>query len=143
MTWQLNDLPSVGVCPQVGNPRAQGHQITEVPRWVERNLLLRTSHTFVRDIFSHLFQADGQKARRPVRGKTNIIRRLETMAHLKLTSSPDFDPDYAYEALDLSIGGLVQVRCWGNLHKMIDNESRVALRFERTFVLEKNYGSEK
>jgi hypothetical protein len=49
MSWQLNDLPSVGVCPQVGNPRAQGHQITEVPRWVGRNLLLRTSYALLRD----------------------------------------------------------------------------------------------
>ena len=49
MSWQLNSLPSVGVCPQVGNPQAQGHQITEVPRWFERNQLLRTSHTFLHD----------------------------------------------------------------------------------------------
>ena len=50
MSWQLNDLPSIGVCPQVGNPQAQGHQITEVPRWSERNLLLRTSHALLHDI---------------------------------------------------------------------------------------------
>jgi len=50
MSWQLNDLPTIGVCPQVGNPQAQGHQITEVPRWVERNLL-RTSHTLLHDIY--------------------------------------------------------------------------------------------
>ena len=49
MSWQLNDLPSVGVCPQVGNPQAQGHRITEVPRWVERNLR-RTSHALPHDI---------------------------------------------------------------------------------------------
>jgi len=51
MSWQLNNLPSVGVCPQVGNPQAQGHQITEVPRWIERNLLLRASHTLLHDIY--------------------------------------------------------------------------------------------
>ena len=51
MSWQLNNLPSIGVCPQVGNPQAQGHQITEVPRWFERNLLLRTSHILLYDIY--------------------------------------------------------------------------------------------
>jgi hypothetical protein len=52
MSWQFNDLPSVGVCPQVGNPQAQGHQITEVPRWVGRNLLLRASQTLLHDILT-------------------------------------------------------------------------------------------
>jgi hypothetical protein len=65
------------------------------------------------------------------------------MADLKLSPVPDRDPEYKYEALDLGIGGLVQVRCWGNLHKMVDGESYVALRFERTFILEKNHGSAK
>jgi hypothetical protein len=45
MSWQFNDLPSVGTCPQVGNPQAQGHQITEAPRWVGRNLLFCMYHT--------------------------------------------------------------------------------------------------
>lgn len=78
-----------------------------------------------------------------MRGKTDIIKRLETMADLKLSPSPDCDPEYKYEALDLGISGLVQVRCWGNLHKMVDGESYVALRFERTFILEKNHGAAK
>lgn len=65
------------------------------------------------------------------------------MADLKLSPSPDCDPEYMYEALDLSIEGLVQVRCWGNLHKMVDGESYVALRFERTFILERNHGAAK
>lgn len=51
MSWQLNNLPSVGICPQVGNPQAQGHHITEVPRHFERNLLLRASHTLLHDIY--------------------------------------------------------------------------------------------
>ena len=54
MSWQLNNLPSVGVCPQVGNPQAQGHAIIEVPRRFERNLLIRTSHSSSRYIFEHL-----------------------------------------------------------------------------------------
>ena len=146
MSWQLNDLPSVGVCPQVGNPQAQGHQIKEVPRWVARNLLLRTSHTLLHDVLSdHLqsFRTEGQSTRRLVCGKTDIVQRLETMADLKLTPSPDCDPEYEYEGLDLGIRGLVQVRCWGNLHRMVDDESHIALRFERTFILEKNYGAAK
>jgi hypothetical protein len=65
------------------------------------------------------------------------------MADLKLTISPDYDPEYEYEALDLGIVGLVQVRCWGNLHRMVDGESPIALRFERTFILEKNHGAVK
>ena len=51
MSWQLNNLPSIGICPQVGNPQAQGHQITEVPRWFERNLLLRTSRILLYDAY--------------------------------------------------------------------------------------------
>jgi hypothetical protein len=78
-----------------------------------------------------------------VRGKADIIKRLETMADLKLSPSPDCDPEYEYEAIDLGIGGLVQIRCWGNLYKMVDDESHIALRFERTFILEKNYGAAK
>lgn len=77
-----------------------------------------------------------------MRGKTDIVRRLETM-DLKLTSSPNCEPEYEYEALDLGIGGLVQVRCWGNLHKMIGEEAHIALRFDRTFILKKNYGAAK
>ena len=73
-------------------------------------------------------------------GTYGIVRRLEKMADLKLSPSPGCDPEYKYEALDLGIGGLVQVRCWGNLHKMVDGESYVALRFERTFILGKNHG---
>jgi len=60
-----------------------------------------------------------------------------------MAPSPDRDPEYEYEALDLGIGGLVQVRCWGYLHKMVDDESHIALRFERTFILEKNHGAAK
>lgn len=71
------------------------------------------------------------------------MKRLETMADLKLSPSPDCDPEYKYEALDLGIGGLVQVRCWGNLHKMVDDEPHVALRFERTFILGKSHGAAK
>ena len=62
---------------------------------------------------------------------------------LQLAPSHDRDPEYEYEALDLGIGGLVQIRCWGNLYKMVDNESHIALRFERTFILEKNHGPAK
>jgi len=65
------------------------------------------------------------------------------MADLTLSPSPDCDPEYKYEALDLGIGELVQVRCWGNLHKVLDGESHVALRFDRTFILEKNHGPTK
>ena len=61
MSWQLNNLPSVGVCPQVGNPQAQGHQITEVHRYFERNLLLRASHTLLHDIFLSPFDRLEQK----------------------------------------------------------------------------------
>lgn len=78
-----------------------------------------------------------------MRGKADIVKRLETMADLKLSPSADCNPEYKYEALDLGIGGLVQVRCWGNLHKMVDDELHVALRFERTFILEKNHGAAK
>lgn len=78
-----------------------------------------------------------------MRGKADIIKRLEFMADLQLAPSQDCDPEYEYEALDLGITGLVQVRCWGNLYKTVDNESHIALRFERTFILEKNHGAAK
>lgn len=77
-----------------------------------------------------------------MRGKADIVKRLETMADLKLSPSADYNPEYKYEALDLG-EGLVQVRCWGNLNKMVDDEWHVALRFERTFILEKNHGAAK
>jgi hypothetical protein len=65
------------------------------------------------------------------------------MVDLKLAPSTGYDPEYEYEALDVGIGGLVQVRCWGYFHKMVDDESCIALKFERTFILKKNYGQSK